>query len=1017
MKEKQMTLQFESNLDYQIEAIDSICGVFEGEETFQNLFSLTDNRGRIEQTGIGNDIRLTSEQILANVQAIQLRNGLLQTTEQEFEANGMNFSVEMETGTGKTYVYLKTIFELNKRYGFTKFIIVVPSIAIKEGTKKTLEITREHFKCDYENVVYDWFVFDSANLDQVRAFATSENVEIMVINIDAFRKSFENDEEENKANIIHRYNDPLGYKPIDLIKETRPIVIIDEPQSVDNTPKSKEAIASLGALCCLRYSATHRNPYNMMYRLDSFDAYEKKLVKQIEVASVTVEGMQNDAYVNLLRVDNRDGIKAQVEVDVQSKGKATRKKLWVRQNDDLYKKTSRQQYEGFIVEDIWKDGDRWHMSFTSNDKVVTEELPIGSVSDDALKREQIRLTIETHLDKELRLNPKGIKVLSLFFIDKVANYRVYDAEGNRSLGKYGKMFEEEYNDLIRRPRYRCLRAQGIEVGKVHGGYFSRDKKSKASNKKDKYDADVDTNGKSAKDDDTFNLIMREKEQLLSFTSPLRFIFSHSALCEGWDNPNVFQICTLMETKSDLAKRQKIGRGLRICVNQEGQRVRGFDVNTLTVMANESFEDFTKSLQKEMEVDLGVTFGILRRHAFARIARIENGETLYLGEEKSDELFRFFLEKGYVEKVVIDKNTQETGGKVQDRLKLDLKDDRTDIPEAFLYAKGEIIKILKRVAGNYMNIKNAKDRQLLRFRKQILLNPDFAALWERIKFKTRYAVQIDTDKLINLCAREIANNLQVGKGKFVRRKVKLQITEGGISEDSSWRLDRDVDEHTECLPDIVTYLQNETGLTRPTIVSILRKSGHLESFKKNPQAFIEYVLNVIQREKRDMMVAGIKYYKIDDVWCQELFESQELQGYLNSNLVEANKDKSPYDYVLCDSDIEMKMAKRLEEVEFVKVYAKLPSWFQIDTPLGTYNPDWVLVWEKDGEQKLFFAVETKGKNILRELSLTEQLKIQCGEQHFKDLATGVEMLAPVKDFDAMEKKIGKVEELLRDDEGD
>lgn len=1004
---KQMILQFENDLDYQNEAIGSICDVFEGEETFQNIFSMTDNRGRIENIGIGNALQLSGDEILANMQAIQLRNGLPQTTPEAFSENKMNFSVEMETGTDKTYVYLKTIFEMNKRYGFTKFIIVVPSIAIKEGTYKTLNITRDHFRGDYENVVYDYFIFDSSNLGQVRSFVTADTIQIMVINIDAFRKSFENDDDSNKSNIIHRYNDQLGYKPIDLIKETNPVVIIDEPQSVDNTPKSKEAIASLNPLCCLRYSATHRNPYNMMYRLDSIDAYEKKLVKQIEVATVDVEDFQNEAYAKLIKVDNSNGIKAQIEVDCQNKGKVSRKKIWVKQYDDLFDKTKRELYEGYIVEDIWFDGDLWNISFTSNDKILKQGFPIGSVGDDLIKREQIRMTIETHLDKELVLNPKGIKVLSLFFIDKVSNYRLYDEEGNRSLGKYALMFEEEYEKLIRRPKYQGLKARNTEVRKVHNGYFSVDKKSKASNKKDKFEVEVDTTGKTAKDDDTFNLIMRDKEHLLSFDSDLRFIFSHSALCEGWDNPNVFQICTLIESSSDLDKRQKIGRGLRLCVNQDGQRIRGFEVNTLTVMANESFEDFTKSLQTELEKEMGVVFGVLRKHAFARIiSRYVNGTPVYLGEVKSLQLFNSFLEKGYVIETIVNTKTQETGGKIQDKLRIALKANSVEIPEDFLPFKDDVIKTLKRVSGNYMNIKNANDKKVLKPNKRVLIdNSDFKELWDRIKFKTKYSVKVDTETLIQNCVEDIQENLLIGKGRFVRKKVKLIIDEGGVSQneqsfDTNTRL---IEEQSASLPDIVTFLQNETGLTRSTIVAILLKSNRLEAFKKNPQAYIEFVLDVIRRKKIGLLVDGIKYERLEgDVWCQELFESQELKGYLNSNLLESAK--SPYDYVIYDSDIEKEIAKKLEDSANVKVYAKLPSWFIIDTPLGSYNPDWVLVWEQDDEQKLYFVVETKGKNILEELTLSEQQKIRCGKEHFKAIDTGVEMLAPVKDFENLTKRI-------------
>lgn len=1011
-----MTIKFESNLEYQGEAINSICDIFEGEEIFQSNFSiapLKDDAGRMFQSftiGIGNSIKMIEEDMLANIQRIQLRNGLPQSTVQSFKKDGMNFSVEMETGTGKTYVYLKTIFELNRRYGFTKFIIVVPSIAIKEGTKKSLEMTKDHFKSEYENLVYDYFVYDPAKLEQVRSFATADTIQIMVINIDAFRKSFENDDENNKSNIIHRYNDKLGHKPIDLIKEANPIVIIDEPQSVDNTDKAKEAIAALNPLCCLRYSATHRNPYNMMYKLDSIDAYELKLVKQIEVATATVEGFQNDAYIDLVKVDNKSGIKAQVELDIQKKGKVDRKKVWVSQGKDLFDITGRDQYEGYIVEDIWFDGESWYMSFTSNDKVVKQGIPAGSLSDEMVKREQIRMTIEAHLDKELVLNPQGIKVLSLFFLDKVANYRVYDAEGNRQNGKYAQIFEEEYNRLIRKPKYHSLfnelKDRSLEVSKIHDGYFSIDKRGKASDKKDKFEYFVDTSGKTAKDDDAFNLIMSKKEELLSFDTPLRFIFSHSALREGWDNPNVFQICTLNETTKEVKKRQEIGRGLRLCVNQDGERVKGFEVNTLTVMANESYEAFAKALQNEIEEDTGITFGLLYKHSFARIeVDASLDEPVYLDEKKSNELYNYFVEKGYVKEEIVNKKTKEIAAKVQDKLKIDLKENRVDIPEEFDYIKAPIVKVLKRISGNFMNIKNRGDARKVTFKKEFIIdNEDFKNLWERIKYKTTYSVKLNSERLIEQCARKIWENVIVGKGKFVTRKIKLAITEGGVQEDENTLREsmRLMDQTVSTLPDIVTYLQNETGLTRQSIAAILQKSDRLEAFKKNPQAFIESVIDIIRNEMRLMLVDGIKYKRIDqDMWCQELFENKELQGYLNSNLLESKK--SPYDYVIYDSVVERDMAQRLESSENVKVFTKLPSWFKIDTPLGAYNPDWALVWDDGNEQKLYFVVETKGGLFDNSVKITEQAKINCGIKHFEAINTGVK-LELANTFDTFVNKI-------------
>ena len=1013
---KNMTLKFESHLEYQDDAVNSICDIFEGEEIFQSNFSITPIKGEESALfqratiGIGNSIKMIEEDMLANMQRIQLRNGVPQSTAESFKREGMNFSVEMETGTGKTYVYLKTIFELNKRYGFTKFIIVVPSIAIKEGTYKSLQITKEHFKSEYENVVYDYFVYDATKLEQVRSFATSDTIQIMVINIDAFRKSFESEDENSKSNIIHRYNDKLGYKPIDLIKETNPIVIIDEPQSVDNTDKAKEAIAALNPLCCLRYSATHRTPYNMMYKLDSVDAYELKLVKQIEVATATVEGFRNDAYIDLIKVDNKSGIKAQVELDFQNKGKVDRKKAWVKQGQDLFDITGREQYEGYIVEDIWYDNERWNMSFTSNDKIIEQGVVSGSLSDDLLKREQIRMTIEAHLDKEVLLNPQGIKVLSLFFIDKVANYREYDAEGNRQNGKYARIFEEEYNNLIQKPKYRSLfnemKDKDVDVSQIHDGYFSVDKQSKASNKKDKFERFVDTSGKTAKDDDAFNLIMRDKERLLSFDTPLRFIFSHSALREGWDNPNVFQICTLNDTTKEIKKRQEIGRGLRLCVNQDGERVKGFDVNTLTVMANESYEEFAKALQNEIEEDTGIKFGYLHKHSFARIeVGADQDKAMYLNEEKSVRLYDYFVEKGYVREEVVNKKTKEIAAKVQEKLKIDLRDNRVAIPEEFDYIKTPILKVLKRISGNFMNIKNRDDARRVTFKKEFFIhNEDFKNLWDRIKYKTTYSVKVDSDKLIEQCAKRIFEEVVVGKGRFVTRKVKLAITEGGVQEgeDAPRESTRIMDDTVSILPDIVTYLQNETGLTRQSIVSILIGSKRLEAFKKNPQAFIESVIDIIRNEMRLLLVDGIKYKRIDkDMWCQELFENKELQGYLSSNLLESNK--SPYDYVIYDSETERSMAQRFESSDNVKVFTKLPSWFKIDTPLGAYNPDWALVWDDGNEQKLYFVVETKCGLFEDAIKPTERAKITCGKKHFAALETGIK-LELADTFDTLQGKI-------------
>ncbi len=986
-----MKIKFERDLDFQLEAISSIVDIFEGQEISQSNFTVNapryDGNQMImdfEHIGVGNRLKLLDDEIKKNIQKIQLRNGLKQIT--ELESN--DFSVEMETGTGKTYVYLRTIFELQKKYGFNKFIIVVPSIAIKEGVNKTLQITKEHFKMLYENVKYDYFTYDSSKLEQVRSFATNDYIQIMIINIDAFRKSFVNIQKEDKSNIIHRYNDKLGYKPIELIQSTNPIVIIDEPQSVDNTDNSKKAIASLEPLCKLRYSATHKEKYNFMYKLDAVEAYERKLVKQIEVASIEVEAYHNKAYIKLLKVDNSKLVhRAYVEIDINKNGQTKREKRWVYQNDDLHEICKRDVYEGYIIKDIYSKKGEEYIDFTSVDEVVELGKSIGTIHPDTLKREQIKKTIKEHLNKELVLNPKGIKVLSLFFIDKVSNYRVYDEEGNDSNGKFAKMFEEEYQILIKSPKYRTL-TEGVyhidaDVSQVHNGYFSIDKKSKASNKKEKFEYFKDTSGKIIADNDTYNLIMRNKEELLSFKSKLRFIFSHSALREGWDNPNVFQICTLNEgTKSTIRKRQEIGRGLRLAVNKHGERVYGFEVNRLTVMVNETYEEFIAALQKEIVEDTGIKFGIVYDHTFANvITGIEADGEQYLGQELSEELFEFFKTKGYI----------NNKGKVQDPLKIDLKQNRIDIPESMNNYKVQIVKKLKSVAGN-LNILNAKKGRKVKLNKAVCLSPEFKELWEKIKYKTLYSVDFDSQELIEECVSRIKNELIVPHAKIVYRTTQIGITQGGVDADKNGV-------HTETtllkesdymLPDLVSMIQNETNLTRKSIVEVLVKCQKLDDFKKNPQRFIDEVIKIIKEQMRHFIIKGIKYEKIGEheVYKQELFKEEELYGYLETNMIESTK--SPYDYVIYDSLIESDLAYNFERSDNIKVYAKLPPWFKISTPLGSYNPDWAVLYEQDKVQKLYFIVETKGSLATEFLRPIEQGKVKCGKEHFKALDNGIEL---------------------------
>ncbi|CAA9891572.1 Type III restriction enzyme [Candidatus Methylobacter favarea] len=926
------------------------------------------------ELGIGNKLDLLDDELLENIRSIQLKNGLKQTG----ELASRDFTIEMETGTGKTYVYLRTIFELNQRFGFTKFIIVVPGVAIKEGVYKTLQITEQHFKEHYDNTPYDYFVYDSSKLGEVRSFATNDAIQIMVINIDAFRKSFTDPDKETSANIIHRPNDRMsGMKPIEFIRDTKPIVIIDEPQSVDTTAKSKEAVASLNPLCTIRYSATHKEKYNLMYKLDSIDAYERKLVKQIEVASIQVKDGHNKAYIKLLSVDHKKSpITAKIEFDKMQNGEVKRVVQTVKSGTDLLElSVGRDVYDGYVVNDIYCEPGNEYIDFTSKPEIIRLGALVGDVNPDEYKRLQIRKTIEEHLDKELKLTPKGIKVLSLFFIDKVANYRFYDEDGNPQKGKYALMFEEEYRQLIKKPKYNSLfKEVDTEslVEAVHDGYFSIDKSGKS---KGQY---KDTSGVTQLDEDTYQLIMRDKEKLLSFESKLKFIFSHSVLKEGWDNPNVFQICTLNETASVIKKRQEIGRGLRIAVNQDGERVHGFEVNTLTVMANESYEDFVSQLQREIEEEEGIKFGVVEKHLFANIViETEDQKQAFLGAETSEKIWGYLFDAHY-----IDKN-----GKVQDKLRTDIKENKMDLPEDLQSYAALITAALKKVSGN-LNIKNAGDKKLVALNKAVYLGEEFKQLWDRIKYKTTFRVEFDIDDLVNKCAEQIKNDLVVGKAKFVYGKGTAKIERGGITMDKIHESRHVYDAKDYALPDIVSYLQNETNLTRRTLVEILTQCGRLQDFKNNPQKFVDEVSAIIKSQMHHFIVDGIKYEKIGDehFYAQELFQDKELVGYLNKNMLEAQK--SVYDHVVYDSEVEAEFARSFEQSKDVKVYAKLPGWFKIETPLGNYNPDWaVLVDHEDGE-KLYFVVETKGSILGKFLRPVEKAKIDCGREHFKVLGETV-----------------------------
>lgn len=974
-----MKIEFDE-MQYQLDAVKAITDIFEGQAKRVSRFSVSMGEiigQEVTETGIGNKLELTDEELLENVQKIQMRHHLPKST----DIQDRNFTVEMETGTGKTYVYTRTIFELNKQYGFSKFIIVVPSVAIREGVYKSLQMTETHFQEEFPGQYCHFFKYDSSKLEQVRDFATSTNIEVMIINIDAFRKSFEDPEKESKANLIHRERDSLnGKKPIEFIQDTNPIVIIDEPQSVDNTEKAKEAIASLNPMCKLRYSATHREHYNLMYKLDPVDAYEKKLVKKIEVLSIQSEENFNDPYIKLIKVTSKNGYKATIELDEKKKNgivKRVKKQADPRRNNDLYELSGgRDIYRGYVIAGIDATPGNESIEFESG-RILHVGDVIGGMDDDTLKRVQIREAIRTHLDKELKLIPLGIKVLTLFFIDKVENYRIYPKEGDWQKGKYALMFEEEYDKLIKLEKYRPLLEvsyigeQNAET--VHDGYFAKDRKGKFK------DSRVTKDGRlrSTKDDEsTFKLIMQEKEKLLSFSHPLRFIFSHSALKEGWDNPNVFQICTLVETKDILTKRQKIGRGLRLAVNQKGKRVYDENVNILTIVANESYEEFAATLQSEMEEETGVKFGYLEEHFFADIWQ-DTDEDQDIGYEKSAQLFQFLKEEKYIDGT----------GKVAEKLKEAIAENKLVLPEDFAEEQKEIESFIKRVIKK-LPVFNKKDKVHVKLNKQVLLSPEFEQLWNQIKYKTTYSVELDSETLIKRSIKGIQQLPPFKPRRVVRENALVKMDRSGVTGEGKTFRTHEVEEEQSRLPDILRYLQDHTKLKRRTLVEILIGSKRLDDFKKNPQRFMEEVMKIINREKRKLIVDGIKYERIGDheYYEQSLFEQEELVGYMKANAVKVSEEKSVFDHIRYDSKVEREFAEKLNNDEDVKLFVKLPSSFSIDTPLGNYNPDWAILMKKDNEEKLYFVVETKGSTDKEDLREVEQDKIECGKKHFEALNT-------------------------------
>lgn len=966
-----MKLRFDANLEYQQEAVQSVTDLFEGLPQAQNGLNINlgkSNGSLFNELGIGNDLILPVEQMLANLHKIQIRNNVPKSRaliEDESLYKFPNFSVEMETGTGKTYVYLRTIFELNKLYGFKKFIIVVPSVAIREGVTSSIKLMKDHFKGLYDNVAFDDFVYQSKDLSRVRQFAVNNEVQIMVINIQAFQK-----DSEKAGNIIHQEQDKMsGRRPIEYVQATNPVLIIDEPQSVDNTPKSQKAISNLNPLFALRYSATHINPYNLLYQLDPIRAYDMRIVKQIEVMDAS--GGQ-DFGKTMVRLDEvgywpktSKTPQAKITIFEDTPNGPREKQVKVKHGTDLTQQTNRMDYEGYLLTNINAEPGNEYIEFRNG--VVVELAHEADGMGDERMKSQLRQTIDQHFAKEKRLKDKGIKVLSLFFIDHVKSYRQYDDDGNRQKGKLATWFEEFYNEISNMPMYKGLIPHTAE--EVHDGYFSTDKK------KGKVVEELDTTGSTAKDDETYELIMKDKERLLNTEEPLRFIFSHSALREGWDNPNVFQICTLREMGTDRERRQTIGRGLRLPVNHDGDRVYDEQVNRLTVIANESFENFAKGLQSDIEAAIdpsgGFKFGRIMQIAFTPL--LNAAGTDYLSQEESKVLWEHIKKEGLI----------DNSGDFTPKYKPDSPGFSLKLPDEFSGMDEAVISRMNRFLPRDI-VKDARKRQTISYNKRVELNPDFKILWDKISQKTRYSVVFETDKLVELASAKIKEMAEIKKVQIEITKRDVEIKESGVTGGRITSNRIYTVSNEQPLPDILAFLQRETELTRGTLVKILIQSDRLKDFTANPVMFMAEAAKLITRALHELIIDGIKYEPIaGQMYDMRLFEQAEVEEYLNRlYTVTSTDNRTPYDYIAYDSGTEEEIAKLLDSDDKVKFFCKLPRWFKVATPLGTYNPDWAVVVEDT--HKLYLVRETKSTLDRDKRRESENKKVDCGKAHFKAL---------------------------------
>lgn len=974
-----MKFKFDAKQEYQLAAINSVTDLFDGQPsdagdfltTFRTTKEIPETNNQAfdldlsEEIGaVGNNFLLDEETVLENLKVVQNAQGLEPARELK---DGLQFDIEMETGTGKTYVYLRTIFELAQKYSFTKFVILVPSVAIREGVKTSIELMHDHFRQVYPELPFDHMVYSGKNAEEVQAFATSTSIQIMIMTIGSVRGRGNN-------LIMNQTRDKLnGLRPIDFLCATRPVLIMDEPQNMESE-LSKTALAGMDPAFILRYSATHRETRNVTYRLDPVDAHELGLVKQIVVAEATEHGGDAKPYIKLLGVDSNPW-QANLELVCRKKdGSFDRKIKKVKQNQDLVKVTGNPAYENnWRINEINLDGSGF-IELTNHGILQVGE-SIGS-NDEVVYREMIRETIREHFRKESLMRKHGIKVLSLFFVDKVASYLGDGVDNATADGNFAQWFDELFvEERQRRPEYAELLPQ--DPVELRRAYFSQIKKGVYG----------DTSGETTKDDDSYDLIMKDKARLLSEEEPVRFIFSHSALREGWDNPNVFQICTLREMGSETERRQTIGRGLRLPVNQDGERVADRSVAQLTVVANESYQQFANNLQKEYK-KAGVAIGYIRKGDFAKLPRPESDSNENLGYTTSEKIWGNLKDRGYLDK---DGYVTEIFTPDADNFSLGLESEYSSVEAA-------IVEILRRSnIAHYVKPKRARTTRKLN--KQLYFTSrEFEEFWEKISQRTTYSVSVDREVLIKNAVQKIKKAEKIDPLRIEVKKAKLTIARGGTkgAETSSRTTDL---RGGYKLPDIVAELQEATSLTRKTIIDILIQSSRLKEFISNPNDFIKMVRGIIEAELAAIVTEGVQYEKIGGS-VYSLTELQqdgieEKQYFLDNLYKVKNKGKTDYDFVVYDSETERQFAQLLDEREDVKLFLKLPPKFKIDTPVGAYNPDWAIVKHVDGEDKLYMIRETKSTMSEHLLRAAEQAKIDAATEHFKTIGVSYEKSAPGK----------------------